>query len=146
MARRAIVRTRANTRYVADINTGRHNIVADEPLDAGGDDLGPTPRELLLAAIGSCTTMTIQIYAETKGWPLTGVEVQVDYEKHSEPKPEGGTKSWETIDQRIVLHGDLTEEQRKRLLITAGKCPVHRTVANGALFSETLVDRLDEGA
>ena len=146
MAKRVTVRTRQGTRYVADINTGRHTIVADEPKSEGGDDAGPTPRELLLAAIGSCTTMTIQIYAEMKGWPLTGVEVQLDYEKHIDKKPEGGATAWESIDQRIILHGDLTPEQRERLLHTAAKCPIHRTVAEGATFSETLVETLDGDA
>jgi putative redox protein len=117
--REATVRT-GSGQLRQDISIGPHRLVSDEPSENGGDDAGPTPHEFLLAALGSCTSMTLKMYAERKGWPLSTVEVTLSQAK------KGGVH---IIDRRIQLHGDLNEEQRARLLEIAEKCPVHRTLA-----------------
>jgi putative redox protein len=105
---------------------GGHTIVVDEPPDVGGSDAGPSPGRLLAASLASCTAVTIEMYAERKGWELGEVEVEVDatYEGHI-PK---------SFDLTVRLPAGLEEEQRRRLLVVASKCPVHR-----ALTGETTV-------
>ncbi|MCA9822330.1 MAG: OsmC family protein [Dehalococcoidia bacterium] len=108
------------------------SLVADEPEDLGGDDLGPSPYELLTWALGACTAMTIQMYARRKEYPLEEVAVQVEHERvHArdchdcENEHEGYVQHFH---RRIVLRGDLTEEQQQDLMRVAGKCPVHKTL------------------
>jgi putative redox protein len=108
------------------------SLIADEPEDEGGDDLGPTPYELLTWALGACTAMTIQLYARRKEYPLLEVAVQVEHERiHArdctdcENEHEGYVQHFH---RRIVLRGDLNEEQQQDLLRVAGKCPVHKTL------------------
>lgn len=106
--------------------------VADEPADEGGDDLGPTPYEMLAAALGACTAMTIQMYARRKNYPLHEVAVEVEHSRtHGEDCKEcenPGRGLLEHIYRRIVLRGPLDEEQRADLLRVAQKCPVHKTL------------------
>jgi putative redox protein len=105
--------------FATDISVGAHQLVADEPADNGGADTGPTPRDLLLAALGACTAITLRMYAQRKQWPLTDVDVQLSY--GDAPTP--GT----TIIQRDVkLTGTLDDEQRQRLLQIANMCPLHK--------------------
>lgn len=119
MLREAVVRT-AEGKFVQTINIGKHTLIGDEPEDVDGTDLGPSPHEYLLAALGTCTSMTMKMYAERKGWPLERCEVTVTMGK------EGDT----TVFQRkIVLVGALDDEQRRRILEIARKCPVHRTLS-----------------
>ena len=107
-------------------------LVADEPVADGGDDLGPSPYELFTAALGACTAMTIQLYARRKNIPLSEVAVEVEHERtHADDCTdcvEQGEGKIEVIYRRIVLRGDLTEEQRVELLGIAKRCPVHRTL------------------
>lgn len=107
-------------------------LVADEPVADGGDDLGPSPYELFTAALGACTAMTLQIYARRKNIPLHEVAVEVEHEStHAEDCEdcvEEREGKIEVIRRRIVLRGDLTEEQRVELLGIAKRCPVHRTI------------------
>jgi putative redox protein len=105
---------------------GGHTIVVDEPPDVGGSDAGPSPGRLLAASLASCTAVTIEMYAERKGWEIGEVEVDVDaaYEGHI-PK---------SFDLTVRLPAGLEEGQRRRLLVVASKCPVHR-----ALTGETTV-------
>ncbi len=114
-----------------DIAIGRHHLVSDEPIAAGGADLGPSPYDLLAAALGSCTAMTLRIYARTKGWPLQRVIVVVRHEKiHAEDCANCDTKEGrlDRLEREISLEGPLDEAQKKRLLEIADRCPVHRTL------------------
>ena len=119
------------TTYQTRIDTGDLALIADEPVDAGGDGLGPNPYEFLLAALGHCTVLTILLYARRKGWPVAGVSVSANHERvvvSEEIEGELIRKKTERIVQEITLQGDLDEDQRVRLIEIAGKCPVHRTM------------------
>jgi putative redox protein len=102
-----------------DIEIGTHTLRADERAEKGGDDNGPEPHELLAAALGSCTAMTLKVYAERKGWPLRDVRVKV-----SGAAAEGGY----AMTRELTLTGELDADQRQRLVEIAEKCPVHKTL------------------
>jgi putative redox protein len=112
---------------------GGHTIVVDEPPDAGGTDTGPSPGRLLAASLASCTAVTIEMYAERKGWDAGPVEVEVDatYDGHVPTD----------FDVVVRLPAELDEEQRQRLLVVAGKCPVHRALTGEATV--TISDRAE---
>ena len=112
-------------RYQQTIAVGRHTLIADEPLTAGGTDAGPAPYDFLLAALGSCTSMTLRMYAERKALPLTRVHVTLSHAKVDVE----GTRV-DRIERVITLDGELTGEQRQRLLEIANKCPVYRTLTS----------------
>jgi putative redox protein len=118
------------------ITARRHVLRADEPLALGGRDTGPDPFELLLAALGSCTVMTIRLYANRKELPVTKAEVELRYTKNKGPHP-GGKAQFERI---ITVHGDLTGEQRQRLLEIAGRCPVAQTLEQGVEIRSRLAE------
>ena len=125
-------------KFVEHLLDGRHRLVADEPVAAGGHDLGPGPYELLLMALGACTTMTLRVYADRKGWSLTRTSVRLHHHKiHAEDCADCETKHGmlDRIERVIYLEGSLDEAQRKRLLEIADLCPVHRT-----LTSEITID------
>jgi putative redox protein len=111
-----------------------HTLTIDEPAAAGGTEAGPTPYDLLAAALGACTAMTLRLYATRKGWPLEGVEVRLDHGRvHAEdcaacPDHEVGM---DQLTREVVLHGPLTDAQRARLVEMADRCPVHRTLERG---------------
>ena len=118
--------------YVQNISIGPHLLHADEPRGNGGSDTGPNPYELLMAALGACTSMTVQMYAERRRWPLQGVHVclaQVRVHALDCANCEGAAPMVERIDMTILLRGDLSEAQRQRLMDVAAKCPVHRTLS-----------------
>ena len=125
-----------------EIDAGAHTLYADEPVDVGGDNVGPSPYELLLAALGACTSMTLLMYARRKGWPLDDVEVRLshrrDYLRDCADCEQSPTLL-DMIERRITLKGDLEPAQRLRLLEIAEKCPVHRTLTG----TIRVVDRLE---
>jgi putative redox protein len=111
------------------IVAGPHLLLADEPVESGGQDSGPNPYELLLAALGSCTSITLRMHAKTKGWPLERVTVRLEHWKVQATTRGGGGEPVDEIKKVVVLAGNLSSEQRERLLDLAGKCPVSRTLA-----------------
>ena len=132
MAITASARSATNSfRHELDLN-GRHTIVVDEPADKGGADSGPTPRELLPAALASCIAITLRLYAERKGWSLRGLEVHVAMDDEVRP-PRYGVA--------VELPAHLDEDQRERLMRVAGKCPVHRLLAEGAVVNQHELER-----
>jgi putative redox protein len=112
---------------------GRHTLQADEPVSVGGGDTGPGPYELLLMALGSCTSMTVHMYAARKKWPLDQVVVTLRHQRvHVQDCAdcEDRKAMLDRIDKRIELIGALDEAQRTRLVEIAGHCPVHRTLTS----------------
>ncbi len=134
----------ASSGFVQDVQMGRHRLVADEPISAGGADTGPAPYDLLLASLGCCTSMTVSMYARRKNWPLESVRVQLRHSKVKvgEPLAEGGRiPEKDQIERDIQLIGPLTPEQHERLLDIANKCPVHRTLKSEILINTRLVSK-----
>ena len=116
-----------------DIAAGRHHLIADEPLSAGGDDLGMTPYDLLLAALGACTSMTLRMYAKRKGLKVDNIQVNLEHDRIHSSDCEACEDQDRKVDQIrrwIRIDGDLTESQRARMLEIADMCPVHRTLLN----------------
>ena len=124
---RAVARKRE--RYTHDVKAGRHTITVDEPENQGGQDMGPSPQELLAAALASCTAVTMEMYAERKGWNVDGLEVDCRYS----PAGRGCPARFEMI-MRMPAH--LSEEQVERLQMIAAKCPVHRSLEGEVAFVE----------
>jgi putative redox protein len=114
-------------------SVGPHLLRGDEPSDAGGTDAGPNPYEFLLAALGTCTSITVRMYAERKQWPLEGVHIRLSYAGvHAEDCAECDTevRMVSVIEMEISFLGNLSEDQQRRLIEIANKCPVHRTLTN----------------
>jgi putative redox protein len=127
------------------VQAGRHRLTADEPESSGGADTGPNPYDLLLAGLGACTSMTLQMYARHKKWPLEQVTVRLRHEKiHAKDCASCETKQGKIdhIDREIAVEGDLDDEQRQRLLEIANKCPVHRTLTSENDIDTRLVEDL----
>ena len=119
-----------STKFGQDITIGTHRLRADEEADQGGGDTGVGPHELLLSALGACTSMTLRMYAARKGWPLTSVHVALG----------GGPIDGKyAITREISMTGDLDAEQRQRLLEIADKCPVHRTLTGEVVIQTKAV-------
>ncbi len=121
--------------YAVDIDVSGHPIKGDEPLDAGGGNLGPAPYDTLLAALGECTAMTVRWYALRQNWPLDKVEVKLTHHKEVSA---GSKNKIDHFTKEIILHGSaLTDEQRAKLIEVAAKCPVQRTL-EGTPIIETI--------
>jgi uncharacterized OsmC-like protein len=133
---RVVVRTGTNLR--TDVRANGYTLVADEPIGIGGTDSGPTPYDYLLAALGSCTAMTLRIYADRKKWPLESVALRLQHQKvyrRDCEECESEDRKIDRIGLELEFGGPLEESQRRRLLEIAQRCPVHRT-----LESEVLVE------
>jgi putative redox protein len=129
--------------FAQDVAAGVHRLRSDEPAAAGGSDTGPGPYDLLLAALGSCTSMTVAMYARRKDWPLRRVVVRLRHSRsHAEDCAACETQDarLDVIEREITLDGTLSEEQRARLLSIANRCPVHRTLTSGIDIRTTLND------
>ena len=130
------------TGFLQRIQARHLTFAADEPLDKGGTNLAPNPYELLLAGLGACTSMTLKMYAGRKEWPLEAVRVTLRHDRVHAKDCEDCDKDGgmiDVIDKKLELEGDLSEEQRERLLEIAAKCPVHRTLLNEIKIRSELV-------
>ena len=127
--------------YVQNISIGPHELLADEPPEAGGADAGPNPYEFVMAALGACTSMTVRMYAERRNWPLEKVQVDLTFSRlHAADCDDCSRKKGivNRIEKRITFTGDLSEIQRERLLHMANNCPVHRILARTIEIYSTL--------
>lgn len=127
-----------------EIDAAGHALLADEPVESGGTDAGPNPYDLLLASLASCKIITMQMYAQRKGWPLKGIEVRLNTHKihakdceNCESDPDARV---DIIETEIKLSGNLDQEQRDRILAISEKCPVHRTLTSETKIRTVLVE------
>jgi putative redox protein len=117
------------SKFTHDVKVRAHQMTADEPSEHGGDDLGPSPQELLAASLASCTAITMEMYAERKGWNVDGLEVDVDYT----PAERGAVTRFELV---MKMPAHLDEDQVAKLKVIAARCPVHRTLEGEVAFDE----------
>ncbi len=139
---RVVARTEVSG-FRTEILANGHPLVADEPISVGGSNTGPSPYELLAAALGACTGMTLRMYADRKGWPLEAAEVRLEHEKiHCVDCAQAsqGQPKIDHISRELVLEGPLDEDQRRRLLEIADRCPVHRTLHSEIQITTTLAE------
>ncbi len=121
MGNQVIVKERAGGIYTQDVLARTHKIYADEPESLGGADLGLSPFELVCAGLGACTNITLRMYAQRKDWPVTNIAVDVAYKKSGM-----GTDMKDVFIRKITIEGDLDDKQIQRMMVIAGKCPVHK--------------------
>jgi putative redox protein len=136
-----VLRTRGSFR--TEVEAGPHQFVLDEPADVGGNGEGPTPYDMLAAALGGCTAMTLHFYAKREKLPLEGSDVSVTHDRqHVKDCADCASPSGfiHRFRVEIRLLGDLTDEQRQRLLAIAGRCPVAKTLQAEIRIDEVLVD------
>jgi putative redox protein len=138
------IHARSLNNFQVEIKTATHTILADEPVEAGGDDSGPNPYELLLSSLAACKIITVQMYARRKGWELTGIELNMATHKihavdctacESDPKAK-----IDVIETQIKFLGDLNAEQVDRLKQISEKCPVHRTLTSETKIYTSLMN------
>ena len=126
----ATVTVLSDVNFRTTVLAGNHEMIADEPAGIG-DDAGPNPYEFLLGALGSCTSITLLMYARRKDWPLDGVEIELSHDREYErdrDAAEDPATLLDVIRRNIKLHGPLTDDQRSRLADIATRCPVHKTL------------------
>ncbi len=118
-------------RIAQSIEINGHMVLSDVDQATGGDNMGPDPHDLLDAALGACTALTLKLFAQRKGWPLENADVRIRHEE---------SPGRYQLFREVTLHGDLDEEQRSRLLEIANKCPVHRILSGEILIETVLAD------
>lgn len=130
------------TGFTTEIRAGKHTFLADEPSSVGGDDLGPTPYDLLVSSLGACTIMTMRMYADRKKWPIKEIRVHLQHDhvyvedsQASDQRPQ----KIDRIERLIEIEGDLDDSQRAKLMEIADKCPVHRTLHNELRVDTSLI-------
>ncbi len=128
MAETITVSERPGGKYTNDVKSSRHQLLADEPLEFGSADLGPSPFELVAAGLGACTSITLRMYADRKAWPVDKISVDVSHAKEIH----GDGIKRDVFTRVIKIEGDLDETQYKRMIEIANKCPVHRTLEAGS--------------
>jgi putative redox protein len=136
------VTLQARGSFRTEVKAGPHTIIMDEPVDAGGGGEGATPYDLLSAALGGCTSMTLHYYATREKIPLTGVDVTVTHDRqYAKDCADCTTQSGyiHRFKVELRLHGDLTQEQREHLLLIAGRCPVAKTLSSEMKVDKVLV-------
>ena len=127
--------------YTTQVSTPDHMGLTDEPVELGGRNKGPTPYELLMGALASCTSITLRMYINRKGWDVQRIRVRVDYSRDYKEDCEScsaGERKIDVFERAIHLEGDLDEAQRSRILEIANKCPVHITLENKARIETRL--------
>ena len=132
MSNRAVIVTTGQAKYGHDVAIGQHRVHVDEPQASGGRDAGPTPYEMLLAALGTCTAITVQMYADRHRWLLRSVQARLSHTREHAADCAQCTTATPQVDRIelvISLDGDLTDDQRRRLLAIAARCPVHNSLA-----------------
>ncbi len=135
----------ASIKYINNLQVGisarQHKLIADEPQEKGGDDLGPTPEEYLLAALGSCTAITLLMYARRKNMPLESVEVELSLKKEHN-RNAAGAEDMKNLTEKIIreihVKGNLSEQEKNRLLEIAQRCPVHKTITSKPQVEDTI--------
>jgi putative redox protein len=137
-----IVTETGDGKFQNQVDMGEHSLRSDEPADLGGDGAGPDPYDLLLGALGACTSITLRMYADRKGWKLEKVRVGLTHQRiHAKDCEDcegtGSTPFVDEIDREVEIVGDLDDEQRARLLEIANKCPVHRTLTENEIKVRT---------
>lgn len=143
MPQPAIVAETGQGKFLNQVVVGDHRLLSDEPVDVGGLDAGPSPYDLLSAALGACTSMTLRLYADRKGLALERVTVEVRHAKTHALDcvacVDGAGHLVDHFQRRITVAGELDEDQRAALLRIANKCPVHRTLEGVSQISTSLV-------
>jgi putative redox protein len=128
---RSVIVEAKRLRYAQNISVGSHLLRGDEHVSVGGGDVGPNPSELLLAALGTCTSITVRMYADRKQWPLESVHIELSYARVPADDYTGCDKELKLvygIEMELSFFGELSASQRQRLTEIANKCPVHRTL------------------
>ena len=121
--------------YTTQVSTPEHMGLTDEPIELGGHNKGPSPYELLMGALASCTSITLRMYSNRKGWDVTRIRVRVDFAREYNEDCEGscdGLQKVDVFERKISVEGTIDESQKARLLEIADKCPVHQTLENKA--------------
>ena len=136
---RATARRKPSTTFTHHIDVRNHQLMADEPLDQGGEDEGPMPQELLAASLASCTAITMEMYAERKGWDIGPIEVECEYA----PAERGCPTHFNLV---LRFPADLAADRLEKLKVIAAKCPVHRTLDGEAIFEERVERMKPTGA
>ena len=131
---RAARSTMGASGYRTTVRIGNHLVVADEPADVGGSDTGPTPMELVAAALGGCISITLRMVAQRKGWPLEGVDAEVKVVKETVE----GARPRDTFDVQVTLVGPLDDQMRAELTRIASRCPVHRALSHETPVTTTV--------
>jgi putative redox protein len=137
---RVVAVTTDEKKYLQDIAIGHHRLQADEPVSIGGGDAAPDPYELLLGALGACTAITVQMFADRRRWPLEKVYVRLSHAKsHAQDcaQCDSPGAKLDRVELAIELQGNLTEEQRRKLMDVADHCPLHRTLVAGIDIERT---------